>query len=63
MSKITPIKQDKFAQTVAEMRDKMPSYLEFVELDAKIRRAKYKALIAEGFTPDQALELTKDKII
>lgn len=37
----------------------LDSQIELVGLIAKIRRAKYDAHIAEGFTPEQALEICK----
>lgn len=33
--------------------------MEYHKLDAKIRRAKFQALVDEGFDKDQALELCK----
>lgn len=41
------------------MRRTLPLLTEYHQLDAKIKRAKYDALLAEGFSPDQALELCK----
>lgn len=45
------------AQAVKDMRERMPALLELNLLQAKLIRAKYLALVSEGFTPDQALKL------
>lgn len=50
---------DKLRAEIERMRRVLPYMLEFYTLDAKCRRARYDALIAEGFDPAQALELTK----
>jgi hypothetical protein len=48
-----------FQVAVDDLRERMPFMLEHAALVAKIRRASYRALIAEGFTEAQALELCK----
>lgn len=50
---------DVFADTLRNMRRNMTNILEYKRIDAQIKRAAYLALIKEGFTPEQALELTK----
>lgn len=50
---------DKLRAAVEEMRRTLPLLTEYHQLDAKIKRAKYDALLAEGFSPNQALELCK----
>lgn len=47
------------AQNVRRLRLALPAMIELAGLEAKIRRTKYEAYIANGFTPEQALELTK----
>lgn len=49
----------KFAVFVREMRESMSAHIEFAQLDAKIKRAKYVALVAQGFDERQALELCR----
>jgi hypothetical protein len=49
--------QVSLAQAVVNMRDNLPAMMEFQKLNAKIIRAKYLALIGEGFTEQQALQL------
>lgn len=41
------------------IKDNLECYLEFQEYQAIIIKSKYDALIEQGFTPDQALELCK----
>jgi len=60
---ITPIsgggKPDKFKEAVRAMKEQLSDQIEFQQLVAKLQRAKYVALIEEGFTPAEALELCK----
>ncbi|POF95113.1 hypothetical protein BGP83_11105 [Pseudomonas putida] len=41
------------------LRRNMPEQIEAMQLMAKIRRAQYLALVAEGFTEAQAIEICK----
>lgn len=45
------------AQAVRNLRENMPALLEMAQLNAQITRAKYLALVKEGFTEAQALDL------
>ena len=45
------------AQAVRQMRETLPAMLEINELQAQITRAKFKALVKQGFTEAQALYL------
>ena len=47
------------AVLVREMQENLPAHLEFAKLTSKLQRARYLALIAEGFNDRQALELCK----
>lgn len=49
----------KMAQLVRDLREQMPMQVELNQLMAKVTRAKYLALVAEGFTADEALLLCK----
>jgi len=42
-----------------KMREGLPAMLEYIQITAGIRRAKYEALIAQGFTKPEAIELCK----
>ena len=49
----------KRAQALVELREDLPRLLEFMALSATMTRAKFKALVKEGFTEAQAIELCK----
>ena len=49
----------KFKEALAGMKNSLSLHLEFQTIQAKILRAKYNALITEGFTKEQALFLCK----
>lgn len=46
-------------KTIREMHDGMPAMIVMIETRAKLHRAKYQALLKEGFNNMQALELSK----
>jgi hypothetical protein len=39
------------------MREELPAQLEYIELQAHLTRARYMALLKQGFTHDDALRL------
>lgn len=47
------------AQAVKNMRENLISILEYNKLNAKVIRAKYLALLENGFTEEQAIQLCK----
>lgn len=47
------------AKALLDLRNQIPAMTEFEQLQAKLVRAKYLALVAEGFTEQQAIELCK----
>ena len=47
------------AKAMQSFRDGMAFSIEYAQINAKFQRAKYLALIAEGFDDRQALELCK----
>ena len=55
--------KDKMRAAVEEMKRSLPTWIEHAELTAKIRRASYEAHIAQGFTPEQALELCRSMLL
>ena len=44
-----------------QIQESMPAMIRKAGLDAQLLKAKYEALVAEGFTEAQALELTKGR--
>ncbi|WP_138751105.1 hypothetical protein [Paenibacillus sinopodophylli] len=54
--RVTPVEM---ALAVDMMLDALPYQIQIAASHAKIRRAKYLALVAEGFTEAQALEIVK----
>jgi hypothetical protein len=49
----------KLAVLAREMIENMPAHIELAKAMAQITRAKYLALVAQGFDERQALELCK----
>ena len=47
------------ARVVLDLRDSLPAHIELAQLMARVTRAKFLALVAQGFTVDQALTLCK----
>lgn len=57
-----PTKPDEFAAAIEGMRRNLDNFIEHAKLTAAIKRAYFDALVKEGFTPEQALELTKASV-
>ena len=49
----------KRAQDVVKLREDLPHFIEIMALTAAVTRAKYKALVKEGFSEAQAIELCR----
>jgi len=54
---------DEFKDALQGMRDQFTDMVEFFKIDAQYKKAKYDAFVEEGFTPEQALFLTKGALI
>lgn len=50
---------DKQRASLEELKRNLPTHIEFLAIHAQMIRAKYQALLAQGFTEAQALELCK----
>ena len=47
-------------ESIESLKDMIPYMKEHYILMAELTRVRYEALLKEGFTPEQALELSKD---
>lgn len=47
------------AQAVKRIRENMPAMLELIQLEARQTRAKFLALVEQGFSASEALELCR----
>ena len=47
------------AQQIKQARENMPAYIDMVKMQAQMTRIRYLALVAEGFSEVQAIELCK----
>lgn len=47
---------------VFNMMENLPALLEHAKLDAKLKRGQYLALVREGFTETQAIELLRPRL-
>lgn len=55
-------KPDEFAAALEQMRRNAQNLIAHAQIVAEIKRGYYDALIAQKFTPEQALELCKGSI-
>ena len=55
----TPNPQVHLAQAIKTMAKNIPALLELSTLEARVTRHKFMALVREGFTEAQAIELVK----
>lgn len=60
---MTDDKRDKervsIAQTIRQLKEEMVMRIELEQTLAKLTKAKFDALVREGFTPEQAIQLCK----
>lgn len=49
----------KRAQNLLKAKEDIPMMMEAIAIQAQLTRAKFNALVSQGFTPEQALELSK----
>jgi len=58
----TPENVKKMKEDLKNFKESMGVIIEFYEIDAKVRKARYNSLVTEGFTPEQALEICKGDV-
>lgn len=57
-----PSKYSEMAAATAELRKQLPAMIEYTKIIAEIKWSAYQNLIENGFTEDQALELSKEPL-
>lgn len=56
---INPLKSVS-SEAIETMKKEMSNTIELMKIMATLQRVKYEALRGEGFSPEQAIELSKD---
>lgn len=56
---LLPPTPNEFRAAIENVKRNMSDHLEFIQLDAQLRRAKYDAYIKVGFKPEEALLLVR----
>lgn len=56
---LLPPTPNDFRAAIEKVRRHLEDHLEFIKLDAQLRRAKYDAYIEVGFKPEEALLLVR----
>lgn len=60
---LIPQVTDELRRAVETHRRNLPFLIEYQQLQAKVTRKKFEALVDEGFTDKQAIELCKEQHI
>lgn len=55
-------KPNELKEAIKQLRSTMPELIEHMKLMAELTKAKYDALIEQGFLPEQAIELSKNPL-
>lgn len=50
---------NEFKDAIEQIKNNLKTHIDFITIDAQLRRVKYNQLVKEGFTPEQAIELCK----
>lgn len=56
---LPPVEANKLLEALSQLKRNLPAMIEYNQIDARLKRARFDALVAEGFTPAQAIELCK----
>lgn len=62
MSEFDTIKKQEMIDALAELKDTLPLTIEVSLLQAQTRKASYDALVSEGFTEKQALQIVQTSV-
>lgn len=56
---ITNVTLSILEKALIDVKEDLPTLLEYQEINARLTRCKYNSLMDQGFTAEQALELSK----
>lgn len=51
--------ENEFAEAVKNLKENTLTFIEYLQIDAQLKKEKYDALVKEGFSENQAIELCK----
>ena len=57
------INDNEFAEAVRELRKNLSAHMDYLVIDAQLKRKKFDSLTKEGFSEVQALELCKGPVM
>ena len=55
-------KPNELKEAIKIMKEEMSELIEHTKLMAQLTKVKYDALVEQGFTPEQAIELSKNPL-
>jgi hypothetical protein len=57
------LNKEEMAQALRDMRESTDNYVQIFAIQAPLIRAKFNALVKEGFSESQAIELCKGQLV